>query len=67
MAKMRAKNLASESVKRRPEVFLRLETLIRKSLPVSVFATERIFEKAHSLVSVEPAKMRRWLVSFTKP
>ena len=59
MAKMREKNWASEGEKRRPDVFLRLETPIRKSLPDSVLATERIFENAHSVVSSDPAKMRR--------
>ena len=59
MAKMREKNWALECEKRRPDVFLRLETPMRKSSPVSVFATERILENAHSVVSREPAKMRR--------
>lgn len=67
MAKMREKNLASSVEKRMPDVFLRLETPIRKSLPSSVLATESILENAHSLVSRAPAKIRRWLVSFTKP
>ena len=59
MAKMREKNWASEGEKRRPDVFLRLETPMRKSLPASVLATERILANAHSVVSSDPAKMRR--------
>ena len=59
MAKMREKNWASEGEKRRPDVFLRLETPMRKSSPDSVLATERIFEKAHWVVSREPAKISR--------
>lgn len=59
MAKRRANLGPSALVKRRPEVFWRLETPRRNSVWVGSENAERSFAKDHSVVFMAPAKIRR--------